>query len=82
MINPAFAVDLKKRENCLTKMRHRAWSWHKDNSSVLPLKRRNDEEYERTQLLVVWTEEREIIKKRGDGKLGFAFLSVSFFFFF
>lgn len=63
-------------------MRRRAWSWHKDNSSVLPLKRRN-EEYERTQLLVVWTVERNNKEARWwQTGLCFSICQLLFFFFF
>lgn len=64
-------------------MRRRVWSWHKDNSSVLPLKRRNDEEYERTQLLVVWTVERNNKEARWwQTGLCFSICQLLFFFFF
>ncbi len=45
MIDPVFCCKVStEREAYLSKMRDRVWSWHRHNSSILPLKREKDEE--------------------------------------
>lgn len=78
-----------EREAYLPKMRPRVCVWLSHNSSILPPEKKRkkkdtewDEEYERTQLLVVWTEEREKKTERKKEKawLATTYLSASFFY--